>query len=133
MESCSRCGVVLAKDDKLCPNCGAEVAAPEEPKLVEALSFEHISISERGITFRIKNTGTAPLTVMRLFFDNAPAEIVSASSESGVVSEGLLTLQPGDVGEVTFTSSFSGASDLGYLAAVVTASGKRYETTVVYM
>ena len=133
MQSCSRCGVVLAKDDKRCPNCGTDVSAPEEPTLVEILSFDHISISERGITFRIRNTGTAPLTVARVFFDNAPAEIVSASSESGAVSDGLLTLLPGAVGEVTFTSSFSGANDLGYPAAVVTASGKRYETTVVYM
>lgn len=133
MNSCSKCGVALSEGDRLCPNCGAEVAAEEKPELVEMLSFDHIFMNDRGFTFRIRNTGTAPLTVAKVIFDRLPTEMVSVSSEKGTVKDGVLTLQPGDVGEVTFQPSFAGASDLPHPAAVITDSGKSYETSVVYM
>jgi RNA polymerase subunit RPABC4/transcription elongation factor Spt4 len=132
MNSCYKCGVSLSEGDKLCPNCGAEAAATEKPELVEMLSFDHFFITNRGITFRIRNSGTAPLTVAGVLFNKEPTEVASVSSEKGTVKDGVLTLQPGDVGDVTFQPAYFDASDLGYPAAVVTGSGKRYETTVVY-
>jgi hypothetical protein len=133
MRSCPKCGHALSEEDKLCPNCGAEVASAEtKPELVEGLTIGAIIISERGFTFRIKNTGTAPLTVAQVVFYEQPAEIVGVSSEKGTVKDGRLTLQPGDVGEVTFQPSDTGVSGLAYPAFVVTESGKRYETSVWY-
>ncbi|MGA1976198.1 MAG: zinc ribbon domain-containing protein [Conexivisphaerales archaeon] len=133
MQSCPECGSALSKDDKLCPNCGAEVVAAEEkPELVENLSFDQIIIDERGFTFRIRNTGTAPLTVASVLFYEQPTEIVNVSSEKGTVKDGLLTLQPGDLGDVTFQPSYTGVGGVVYPAAVITESGKRYETSVGY-
>ncbi|MGA1976210.1 MAG: zinc ribbon domain-containing protein [Conexivisphaerales archaeon] len=133
MQLCPECGSALSKDDKLCPNCGAEVAAAEEkPELVERLSFEHIIISERGFAFRIRNTGTAPFTVATVLFNEQPTEIVNVSSDKGTVKDGLLTFQPGDVGEVTFQPSYTGISGISYPAALITGSGKRYETSIGY-
>jgi uncharacterized OB-fold protein len=133
MQPCPKCGSVLSEGDKLCPNCGAEVAAAEKkPELVEKLSIDAIIISERGFAFRIKNTGTAPLTVARVVFYEQPTEIVNVSSDKGTVKDGLLTLQPGDAGEVTFQPSYTGISGLAYPAAIITESGKRYETNVGY-
>jgi len=80
MQSCPECGTALSKDDKLCPNCGAGVAAAEEkPELVEGLCIYHIIMSERGFTFGIRNTGTAPLTVARVLVHEQPMEIVNVS------------------------------------------------------
>jgi hypothetical protein len=131
MKSCPKCGYALSEDDKLCPNCGAEVASVEaKPELVENLSYEAIIISERGFTFRIKNTGTAPLTVARVVFYEQPTEIVGITSDKGTVKDGVMTFLPGDTGEVTFQPTFTGVSGLAYPAALITGSGKRYETSV---
>ena len=40
--------------------------------------------------------------------------------------------EPGDIGMVTFRPSYCGIGDMGYPDAVITESGKRYETTVGY-
>ncbi len=133
MASCSKCGAVLLLDYKTCPNCGAEVVSLKQPELVEMLSFEQTLINDRGFTFRIKNTGTAPLTVSRVTFDRLPTQLVGISSESGTVKDGVLTLQPGDSGEVTFRPTFDGASDLPHPAELITGSGKTFGTSVVYM
>jgi hypothetical protein len=131
MKSCPKCGYALSEEDKLCPNCGAEVAPAEtKPELVERLSIDAIIISERGFTFRIRNTGTAPLTVARVVFYEQPTEVVGVSSEKGTVKDGRLTLLPGDSGEVTFKPSYVGVSGLSYPAALITESGKQYETSV---
>ena len=131
MKTCLKCGSALSEDDNLCPNCGAEVAPVEEKvELVENLSIDAIIISERGFTFRIRNTGTAPLTVARVTFYDKPTEIVSISSDKGTLEDGRVIFLPGDGGEVTFQPSYTGTSGLSYPSAIITESGKKYETSV---
>ena len=130
MQSCLSCGATLSDDDTACPQCGAKVEARPNPELVESLAFEMIFIDQRGFTLRARNSGTAPLTVVRVTYAGQPTEITNLSSEKGTVKDGRLTLEPGDLGELTFRTSYSGSSGVTYDADVLTASGKSYRTLV---
>jgi hypothetical protein len=132
VKSCPKCGAALLDEDKMCPKCGADIAPAAKPELVERLSIEMTIISERGFTFRIRNSGTAPLTVARVIYCDQPAQVVSVTSEKGTVKDNLLTLQPGDVGEVTFRTSYNGISGVMYSAVIITESGKQYETSILF-
>jgi hypothetical protein len=124
------CGATLSEDDMVCPQCGAEVEARAQPELVENLAVEMIMIDQRGFTLRLRNSGTAPLTVVRVTYAGQPTEITNLSTEKGTVKDGRLTLEPGDLGELTFRTSYSGSSGVTYDADILTSSGKSYRTLV---
>ena len=133
MKPCKDCGSPLPAGAKVCPKCGAVVVAstPEPaPEPIEDMRFEGIIISEKGFTFRLRNTGNLPLTVQKIEFSGHPTEIVDITPPPADQKESKGLINPGDAKEVTFKMSFTGMAGISYMATVVTGSGKRYQTTV---
>jgi len=130
--TCIKCGASLSEGARTCPSCGTEIVVEAKPGLVESLSFEHIFINEQGISLRVKNTGTAPLVISRVIFNREPTPISSVSAPSKQEGVGKLSLEPGEVGDLTFQPSYFDVSDIGFPTVLISESGRKYDTIVTF-
>jgi uncharacterized OB-fold protein len=129
MKICPNCGSALSESDRACPSCGAKVA-PIEPEPVEKLAIETFIISEKGFSIRVFNSGTKPLIIARISFNNRDTRITGISSGKGTMREGRISMEPGDRADVTVELSSEQLSGRAYPVEVVTDAGNRCTTQV---
>ena len=131
MKGCKSCGGPLPADAASCPRCGSKVDGTEV-ELVEKLTVEASVMSQRGFSFRVINSGTAPLEITRLLFDRKDSAMTGLSYGNGTLKGGHVFLDPGEKVDIVIDLPLDPLSAITYPVEIKTASGGSYPSRVAW-
>jgi hypothetical protein len=131
LKPCTQCGASNPDDAKTCVKCGLPLSS-SVPEPAEKLIVDEFIISERGLSIRVSNAGTAPMTVIRVFRRGMPTPILGISSGNGTLEGGNVTIQPGSNAALLTEMPDDAVSETCYEITVVTAAGSRRTLTLTW-
>jgi hypothetical protein len=132
MNFCPTCGVAIDTGVTICPSCGADLSHPQPEPAIEKMVIESCGVTFGATLLRVRNTGTAQLTVERVIFGERPIRILGISSGSASLKVDQVTIQPGDGVTISLEQSPTAMSGNEYPVVVITAAGNRYNTNLVW-
>lgn len=132
MQFCPTCGAPIEVGSKVCVSCGADLTSPPVEPPVEKLTIESCGVALGYTTLRVRNSGTAPLTVTRVTFGSETIMVRGIYSGSGTLKGDMVSLQPGEAVTISLEQSPMAISGNEYPVMVLTTSGKTYSTSLVW-
>jgi mannose-6-phosphate isomerase class I len=96
------------------------------------MAIEYCGVTFGATVVRVRNTGTAPLTINQVTFGGEPITILGIYSGHGSLQGDKVALQPGEAVTISMEQWPKAISGNEYVIAVSTASGKSYESSLVW-